>query len=161
MNRKKQPFLIAAVAATALAALACNSSSPTQPGEVAFHTLLLSQYSGIDEPRDEIIGSTERFREVWNGLAGNADAGPPPAIDFRNESVALAAFGGGDGCAKIEVRSVDAVAGGILVRVVKSVAGPNCVCTQQYTTAIHVVAFTRAPGVPTRTVREQEVFACG
>lgn len=160
MDRQRNQLLIAVVAAVALTGLACDDSSPTgpEPGELAFRTLLLSQYSGIDEARDEVIVSADRFRQVWSGIA---DAGPQPPIDFRSEAVALATFGGGDGCAKIEVREVTAERAAIVVGVVKSVPGADCACTQQYTTAVHVVAFPRTPGVATRTERRQEVFGCG
>jgi hypothetical protein len=128
----------------AAVSLACNGDAlsgpewPELPGGAVVtqfnrieqaHT---TQFSGIDDRRRLVIRTKEEWVAFWNEFTGNIHPQPPaPAIDFGRQMVVAATMGlrntGGYTTAIEEIFETQTA---LIVRVLETSPGPNCLTTQ-------------------------------
>ena len=89
----------------------------------------------------QVIRDADTLAEVWTGL----EAGEPPLVDFTREVVVLAAAGERDtGGHEISVRRAALENGRLVLLVVETSPGPNCMTTMALTQPVELVAVPAA-----------------
>ena len=142
-NRRRREPLLPWIALAILASGCDGTVVITDPGDgaVPFQTVVQSQTSGIDAPREQIIESASEWSAVWSEIGRG---GPPPAVDFDRDMIALAAAGARpNGCYTIEIRSIDVRGGLLRIDVDLNEPGDNCVCPQGIVHPVHAVRLRR------------------
>ncbi len=174
------PFLPAAVATLALLALAACSSvgssgstpapqgSPTVPVKApaeAFETIDIGDQSGVadeGEPLLFVAETEEEWRDFWFfHSSGVIDGSDPPAVDFSREMV-IAAVDQTEpsGGYRFEITGIEEVEGRLVVRVSKTIPGPDCIVTAVITQPFHVVRMAKSDLEPELLISE-ETYSCG
>jgi len=178
------PFPPAAVASLVLLALAaCSSvgssgstpapqgtpqSSPTVPVKApaeVFETIDIGDQSGVadeGEPLLFVAETEEEWRDFWFfHSSGVIDGSDPPAVDFSREMVIAAVDqaepSGGYG---LEITGIEEVEGRLVVRVSKTIPGPDCIVITVITQPFHVVRMAKSDLEPELLISE-ETYSCG
>lgn len=119
-------------------------------------------YTGIGEPRREVIRSAGNWRAFWREL----DAGPQPPVDFAREAVVAVTLGRQPhGGYEIRIaRVAETPDGTMTVEVVETAPGPGCRTTQARTQPADLVT---VPATAARSARQwkfverHELRECG
>lgn len=142
-NRRRLEPLLPWIALAALLAGCDGSVIITDPddGTVPFQTVIQTQASGIDDSREQVIESASEWSAVWSEIGRG---GPPPAIDFGRDMIALVAAGARpNGCYTIDIRSIEARGGLLRIDVDLNEPGSNCICPQGIVHPVHAVRLRR------------------
>jgi len=108
---------------------------------VPFQTVFLSQFSGIEDDRVQLIESEREWDDVWFEIGRG---GPPPDVDFFRDEVALVSAGTRpNGCYSIEIRSIDVRGGALRIDADLTEPGPGCVCGGVIVHPVHAVRLPR------------------
>ena len=173
------PLLPAAAATLVLLALvACSDvdpggstpapqGSPTVPVNApaeAFETIDIGDQSGIggEEPQLFVIETDEEWRDFWffhrSGVIAGSD---PPSVDFSREMV-IAAVDQAEpsGGYRVEITGIEEIEGRLVVRVSKTIPGPDCIVTAVITQPFHVVRMAKSDLEP-ELVLSEETVSCG
>jgi hypothetical protein len=144
MNHHHQRLGSRGLLALALLAAGCDGSViVTDPdgGSVPFQTVFLSQTSGIDDARGQLIESEREWEDVWSEIGRG---GPPPDVDFSRDDVALVSAGTRpNGCYSIEIREIDLRGGLLRVDADETEPGTGCVCPSVIVHPVHAVRLRR------------------
>lgn len=141
-------LLAACSAIFALSLLSC-SESPTEPRQrepVAFVTVYVSSFSGVDARRGELITDSGRWSAVWSEIHRRSSPPPPlPSVDFGSEMVLFAALGQEpDACWSIGIESVEATGDRSLqVSVAETRRPMSCACLAVVVNPVHAVRLPR------------------
>jgi len=111
------------------------TSAPPPP---LLETIARGTLSGIERPRQVVIGNEADWRALWKEHAPEHD---PPHIDFASRTV-LAVFLGSRSTAgyAVEITRVDRQAGATVVHVRESRPGRDQILAQVITSPFHVVS---------------------
>ncbi len=181
------PFLPAAVATLVLLALAAcssvgsNGSTPTPqdsptvapqdsptvpvnaPAEV-FETIDIGDQSGVAGERPQVfkLDTQAGWEELWSRHQSIVTPQPDvPAVDFSQEMVIAVVdrqeSSGGFG---IEITGIEEVEGRLVVRVSKTIPGPDCIVTAVIAQPFHVVRMAKSDLEPELLISE-ETYSCG
>ncbi|HEV8581955.1 MAG TPA: protease complex subunit PrcB family protein [Thermoanaerobaculia bacterium] len=128
----------------AVLAMGCDGTviiTDPDDGAVSFQTIVQSQASGIEDSREQIIESRSEWTAVWSEIGRG---GPPPAVDFGRDMIALVAAGSRpNGCYTIEIRSIDLHGGLLRIDADLNEPGDNCLCPQGIVQPVHAVRLRR------------------
>ncbi len=173
------PFLPAAVATLVLLALAACSSvgssgstpapqgRPTvpvnAPAEV-FETIDIGDQSGVAGGELQMfkIETQAEWEDFWSRHRGKVIP-PPPAlsVDFSQEMViAVVDQQRPSGGFQLEITGIEEVEGRLVVRVSKTIPGPDCIVTAVITQPFHVVGMAKSDLEPELLISE-ETYSCG
>lgn len=156
-----------ALAALALAAASCHDDGPSEPAgrvvePVVFATLVQTSVPGQAGPqRQEVIRDEATWRTVWSELRqGSSLPEQPPAVDFSQEMVVLAAMETQGCVARVTINAITPSPDGtFVIAVTEAPPAPNCVCITSER-PIHAVRVGRIPGTP-RFAVERSQTSCG
>lgn len=110
-------------------------------GSVPFQTLIQTQTSDITDSRRQLIETSSEWSAVWSEIGRG---GPPPAVDFGRDMVALVAAGTQpDGCYAIEIRFIDLRGGLLRIDADQTEPGADCVCPAVIVHPVHAVRLRR------------------
>jgi hypothetical protein len=142
-RRRFNPFLGWLALASLLAACEGEVIITEPDGSVSFQTLIRTQTSNISDSREQVIESASEWSVVWGEIGRG---GPPPAVDFSRDMVALVAAGSQpNGCYAIEIRSIDLRSGLLRIDADLTVPGTSCVCPAQVVNPVHAVRLREIP----------------
>ncbi|HEX9189288.1 MAG TPA: protease complex subunit PrcB family protein [Vicinamibacteria bacterium] len=145
-----------ALAASALLA-ACTSAGPGDPGDAEhpFETVLAETYSGLAEPRREVIRDEAAWARLWGEIHAVVDPLPPrPPVDFARDMLFAVATGTRPtGGFSIKVRRVATRGASLEVTVLETCPGPGAMVTQGLSQPVEVVRVPRL--APPATFREE------
>lgn len=145
------------------AAGACwHGNSPTAPGDtVPFSTVYEAQSTGVTDGRVQTIASAAEWANVWQEIQRpSSPPAPLPPVDFASQRLLLAAAGTRpDGCYAIAVEEIERRGRTLVARIVETVPGSGCVCTQALTQPVHVVQLERT-GEPISGITERRAARC-
>lgn len=166
-------FVLTAMAAAGLLALACQGSSanpgpaaPKAAGEDAvagFETILQRSIPG--QAGGEIRGVARdeaAWKALWDRLReGETGVLPadPPAVDFSRGMVIVAAMPTQGCVAKVTIRGIARSGDGLVVDLLEAPPAPNCVCIVSER-PLHIVRLPRNAG-DVRFTAEQGQTPCG
>jgi hypothetical protein len=141
-NRRRLNLFLGCLAFGMLLAGCDGDIIITDPdGSVSFQTLIQTQTSGITDSREQLIESSTEWSAVWSEIGRG---GPPPAVDFGRDMVALVAAGTQpNGCFAIEIRSIDLRGGLLRIDADLTEPGAGCVCPAQVVHPVHAVRLRR------------------
>jgi len=161
---KNRSQVVSGVLAIAIGSLLACSDTPTEPARskpVLFETLYLSQGSGIEARRGEVISDPNRWSAVWSEIHQGRSPQPPlPPADFERELVILAAMGSApDSCWRIEVKSVTFPSRELEVAVEENRAPLDCACLTVIVNPVHVVRASRTAEIRARFQFDRRITA--
>jgi hypothetical protein len=114
-------------------------------------------HTGIGEPRRMVIRDANAWAQLWSELG----AGERPDVDFTQNVVVVVAAGqrstGGYGIAVNEVTQAD---GQLIIGVVETTPGPNCITTAAATQPADVVVIPVAAPRGWSFLERKEIRAC-
>jgi len=118
------------------------------PAAMSFESIERGTYSGIKEARTELIRSADAFRTFWGEHGSGTNPPPPlPAVDFDTEMVAVVHRGDfGTGGYGVEVTSVEADGGDVLIKYTSSNPPLDAMVTMAFTQPFHVVKIPARAG---------------
>lgn len=173
------PFLPAAAATLVLLGLAACSSvgssgstpapqgSPTvpvnAPAEV-FETIDIGDQSGVAGERPQLfkLDTQAGWEELWSRHQANVSPAPgAPDVDFSREMV-IAAVDQTEpsGGYRFEITGIEEIEGRLVVRVSKTIPGPDCIVTAVIAQPFHVVRMAKSDLEPELLISE-ETYSCG
>lgn len=132
----------------ALSLFSC-SESPTEPRQrepVAFVTVYVSSFSGVDAGRGELITDSGRWSAVWNEIHRRSSPLPPlPSVDFGSEMILFAAMGAEpDACWSTGIKAVEAAGERSLeVSVTETRFPTSCACPAVVVNPVHAILLQR------------------
>ncbi len=173
------PFLPAAAATLVLLALAACSSvgssgstpalqgSPTVPVNApagVFETIDIGDQSGVAGERPQVfkLDTQAGWDDFWSRHQPNVSPVPGvPDVDFSREMV-IAAVDQTEpsGGYRFEITGIEEVEGRLVVRVSKTIPGPDCIVTAVITQPFHVVRMAKSDLEPELMISE-ETYGCG
>ena len=173
------PFLPAAVATLVLLGLAACSSvgssgttpapqgSPTvpvnAPAEV-FETIDIGDQSGVAGERPQVfkLDTKSGWEELWSRHQANVLPAPRvPDVDFSREMVIVAVDQTEpSGGYRFEITGIEEIEGRLVVRVSKTIPGPDCIVTAVITQPSHIVRIAKSDLEPELLISE-ETYSCG
>lgn len=133
------------------------------PVQLARFTEYFPAYnSGFGQQTRLVVGSQAEWQAAWTRLWKNhAPVPPPPAVDFANEVVLLAAMGSrSSGGFTIRVQDAAARTDHVAVRVIETSPGGGCVVTGALSEPVDVVRLPRT-ALPVRWETVRAVHECG
>ena len=140
---------------------------PTPPlngSPTAFETIDIGDQSGIggEEPQLFVIETDEEWRDFWffhrSGVIAGSD---PPSVDFSREMVIVAVDQAEpSGGYRFEITGIEEVEGRLVVRVSKTIPGPDCIVTAVITQPFHLVRMAKSDLKPELLISE-ETYSCG
>lgn len=133
-----------------LMATSCNGAKPVPPGNRApleLETLVQQSIPGqAGETVREVIRDQAAWTAMWAKLReGSALSETPPAVDFTQDMVIVAAMDMQPCVSKVTVRSVVETGGELVVDVLEAPPAPSCVCFTAER-PIHVVRLRKVDG---------------
>jgi hypothetical protein len=136
------------VLAAAYSACAAGASSPRDPGgEVVFTTLVqvaVPGQSGVE--LREAVRDAATWNQVWAGLrAGSSLTETPPAVDFQQDMVIVAAMATQSCVSKVTIRGVHGGRDSLEVDLLEEPPAANCRCIVSQR-PIHAVRLPRSAG---------------
>ena len=150
-----------ALAASALLA-ACTSAGPDDPADAEhpFETVLAEGYSGLAEPRREVIQDEAAWARLWTEIHAVVDPLPPrPTVDFaRDMLVAVATGTRPSGGFSIKVRRVATRGETLEVTVLETCPAPGAMVSLGLTQPVEVVRVPRLAQPP--AFRNERAAAC-
>ncbi len=173
------PFLPAAAATLVLLALAACSSvgssgstpaprgSPTvpvnAPAEV-FETIDIGDRSGVAGERSQVfkLDTQAGWEELWSRHQANVlPVQGLPLVDFTQEMV-IAAVDQTEpsGGYRFEITGIEEIEGRLVVRVSRTIPGPDCIVTAVITQPSHIVRMAKSDLEPELLISE-ETYSCG
>jgi len=138
-------------------------ASPDNGLPMDFETIAVGQHSGVvgREPQVFKIETQAQWEDFW--ARHQAMVTPPdlPSVDFSQQMV-IAAVDQQEpsGGYRFEITGIEAVDGGLTVRVSKRVPGPDCVVTAEITQPFHIVRTAKSDLEPQLAISEETV-SCG
>ena len=144
---------------------AARAQGPSQlPGDsmqLPMQPVFTALYTGIDQPRRLIIRTSQEWQAIWSEL--RRDQYPitaPPAVDFRQSMVILAALGiRGTGGHAIQIEGVSRREGRLFVVVRQVSPAAGCVATQALTSPVDAVQVPQSDE-PVTFVERQDTRHC-
>lgn len=111
---------------------------------VAVTTVAQGEYSGVEEPQQVVVRTSEEWRKLWREHAGDEAA---PEVDFTREMVA-AVFAGTRPTGGYSVEIVSATRGGdtVTFEYREQRPSPDALLTQALTSPFHIVRVARHEG---------------
>ncbi len=108
------------------------------------------------------LATQAKWEEFWSRHQGNVLPAPGvPAVDFSQEMVIAVVdkqeSSGGFG---FEITGIEEVEGRLVVRVSKTIPGPDCIVTAVITQPFHVVRMAKSDLEPELLISE-ETYSCG
>ncbi|HEX2250319.1 MAG TPA: protease complex subunit PrcB family protein [Gemmatimonadales bacterium] len=146
------------------ASVADSTSEPSQGyapygDSSAFPIRRIGQWSrtGINEARRLVIRDANAWAEFWAELG----LGDRPGVDFsRDLVIAVAAGQRPSGGHEIAVKQITHTNGELIIEVVETRPGPNCIATTSLTQPVDVVVIPHVTPQSWSFVERQEVRAC-
>jgi hypothetical protein len=138
---------LAAAASCGETGSARTSPAETEPGVVAFETILQRSIPG---QTGEAIREVARDQAAWDALWARLRQGDgtlpeqPPAVDFEREMVIAAAMETQSCVSRVSIRGIVQSGGELVVDLLEAPPAPNCVCITSER-PIHAVRLRRAP----------------
>jgi hypothetical protein len=134
--------------------------TPTAAPTDGFVTIDIGQFSGYSSEAPEVVVARDdrEWAALWAGHRSETGEAPPD-VDFANRQVLgvfLGASGGGD---TVEVTSVSASQGALVVRATRQTPAQGCGVPAVVTYPFHIVSVPRMPGDP-ELVLQTQVVAC-
>jgi hypothetical protein len=109
---------------------------------IPFQTVDATSMSNIREARTVVVKDAAAWARLWSE---HAPGRPLPTVDFAARMVVGVFMGpGANSCYTIAIDGVGRTADKILVRALRSVAGPDFACAMHVTTPAHLVAVPRS-----------------
>lgn len=155
MTRTLGLLLIAMI----LTAASCDGSTSTEPRDsepLELTTIVQRSIpAGSGGTVREVIRDQAAFTAAWSDL-GLSEA--PPAVDFSQEMVIVAAMETQPCVSKVTIRAAVQVGGVLVIDLLEEPPAPNCICITAER-PVHVVRLRRAAG-PARFNVERGQTAC-
>ncbi len=138
---------------------------PVNGSPMAFETIDIGDQSGV-------AGGAQIFRietqaewdDFWSRHQGNVIPPPPaPSVDFSQEMV-IAAVDKTEpsGGYRFEITGIEEIEGRLVVRVSKTIPGPDCIVTAVITQPFHLVRVAKSGvGAGLEPVLSEETVSCG
>ncbi len=174
----RSPFLPAAAATLVLLGLAAcsgvgsNGSTPAPQGSATapanalaeeFETIEIGDQSGVAGGGPQVfkLDTQAEWEEFWSRHQGNVSLAPgAPDVDFSREMV-IAAVDQTEstGGYRFEITGIEEIEDRLLVRVSKTVPGPDCIVTAVVTMPSHIVRMAKSDLEPDLLITE-EIYSC-
>jgi hypothetical protein len=149
------------LAASALLA-ACTSAGPGDPADAEhpLETVLAAAYSGLAEPRREVVRDEAGWARLWAEIHAGVDPAPPrPLVDFaRDMLIAVAAGTRPSGGFSIKVRRVATRGETLEVAVLETCPAPGAMVSMGLSQPVEVVRVPRL--VQPATFRDERAASC-
>ena len=132
---------------------------------MAFETIDAGDQSGIVlelQPQVFKIETQAEWDDFWSRHQGNVIPPPPaPSVDFSQEMV-IAAVDQTEpsGGYRFEITGIEEIEGRLVVRVSKTIPGPDCIVTAVITQPFHLVRVAKSDVEPEPVISE-ETYSCG
>jgi len=158
-----------AILVAALAIAGCENTTDTGtddslgrllvPEQVST-TVVREYFSGITEPADLLITTSEEWSRIWAAIYSNRSPAPSrPDIDFTREALVLSALGSSPGINNL-IENVQLFERGVLVRVVKERYSERCLVLTAVGQPVHVVRIPRPEGRMVKVESRESVISC-
>ena len=158
-----------AILVAALAIAGCENTTDTGtddslgrllvPEQVST-TVVREYFSGITEPADLLITTSEEWSRIWAAIYSNRSPAPNrPDIDFTREALVLSALGSSPGINNL-IENVQLFERGVLVRVVKERYSERCLVLTAVGQPVHVVRIPRPEGRMVKVESRESVISC-
>jgi len=153
----------------ALGFAACEPGTDTESDE-PLGRLLLEQpasitvtreyFSGITEPADLLITSSDQWARIWTAIYSNRTPGPArPEIDFSRDALVMSALGSTPGINNL-IEGVRLFERGVVVRVVRERYSERCLVITAMGQPVHVVRIARPEGRVIKVESRESVITC-
>ncbi len=135
-------LLLASFLATLLAA--CVTVGQAEP--VPFRTLAKGSFSGIQEPKEELVKDKSKWEELWALHAKTIKPAPtPPEVDFSKEMVVFVTMGRQrTGGYKIEISRIETSQDTLKIYVTRTTPRPGGMAIQSLTAPFYIVAIPKS-----------------
>ena len=136
-----------------------------QPREISFSIVTEAgarQFSGLDRPLRAIVRGQREWTDLWLRItAGAIPIQDPPAVDFSEHIVVVAAMGtrptGGH---SIAIERIVREGDDLIVEVVETEPGPMCIVTQALTSPVTAVIVERFPELTGHFIDRTSRLSC-
>jgi hypothetical protein len=120
--------------------------SPGQADNLPVRSLVKSAFSGIQDPKQEVIKDKAAWDAAWTRHLANTKGGiSQPEVDFSKEMVILVAMGRqNSGGYSIQVSTVEKTIDKLQITVTRTTPPPGSMSIQALTAPIHIVAVPRS-----------------
>ena len=154
----------------ALSLAACDGTTDTGPNDDSLGRLLTAEqpsitvvreyFSGITEPRDQLITSETEWARVWAAIYSNRTPVPVrPEINFAREALVLSALGTSPGINNL-IEGVRIFERGVVARVVKERYSERCLVLTAIGQPVHVVRIQKPQGDVVKVESRESVISC-
>ncbi|MDX1906832.1 MAG: protease complex subunit PrcB family protein [Bacteroidia bacterium] len=130
-----------------LSLFACKSqqSLPAAGSPIPHEVISTGSYSGISAAYDTVITDDRTWATFWQELGSNRFPAPEqPAVNFETHIVLVALMGTQSGGGyTISIAGVSSGSQGVVVEVVKTTPGPDCMTTDALTQPYCIVSIPR------------------
>ncbi len=141
-----------------------NPTPPVNGSPNAFETIDIGDQSGVAGGALQIFGieTQAEWDDFWSRHQGNVIPPPQaPSVDFSQEMViAVVDQAEPSGGYRVEITGIEEVEGRLVVRVSKTIPGPDCIVTAVITQPFHVVRMAKSDLEPELVLSEESV-SCG
>ena len=138
------------------------ASSPTVAE--AFETIDIGDQSGIAGGRPQVfkLDTQAEWEDFWSRHRGDVSPAPgAPDVDFSREMVIVAVDQTErSGGYQFEITGIEEIEGRLVVRVSKTIPGPDCIVTAVITQPSHFVRTAKSDLEPELLISE-ETYSCG
>ena len=137
---------------------------PVNGSPTAFETIDIGDQSGVGGERPQVfkLDTQAGWEELWSRHQANVSPAPGvPDVDFSREMV-IAAVDQTEpsGGYRFEITGIEEVEGRLVVRVSKTIPGPDCIVTAVITQPFHLVRMAKSDLEP-ELVLSEETYSCG
>jgi hypothetical protein len=154
----------------ALSLAACEGTTDTAPNEDTLGRLLTAEqpsitvtreyFSGITQPREQLITTEAEWARVWAAIYSNRTPAPErPEINFAREALILSALGTSPGINNL-IEGVRIFERGVVVRVVKERYSERCLVLTAVGQPVHVVRIQKPQGDMVKVESRESVVSC-
>lgn len=128
--------------------------------EQASTTVVREYFSGITEPADQLITSSDQWARVWAAIYSNRTPAPArPDIDFSREALVMSALGTTPGINNL-IEGVRLFERGVVVRVVRERYSERCLVITAIGQPVHVVRIPRPEGRVVKVESRDSIISC-
>ncbi len=139
-------------------------TSPVNGSPTAFETIDIGDQSGVAGERPQVFkfDTQAGWEEFWSRHQANVSPQPAlPAVDFsRDMVIAVVDRTEPSGGFRLEITDIEDAAGRLVVRVSKTIPGPDCIVTAVITQPFHLVRMAKSDLEPDLLISEETV-SCG
>ncbi len=156
--------LIGACAGGAVTNGPLGPTTPIVPIPIGFETIEVGDQSGIvlEQPQVFTLDTEDQWADFWSRHHTIVTPQPAlPAVDFsRDMVIAVVDRTEPSGGFRLEITDIEDAAGRLVVRVSKTIPGPDCIVTAVITQPFHLVRMAKSDLEPDLLISEETV-SCG